>query len=312
VPVHVTDRDIQVNVCIGTEGLPPTPTPCPIQTPCILGERPRPCADPCGLGCGCESCPPCAPGEVLAPHANACECVDPNASPTPTPTPNPCHFSTPPLCPTGHRIDCAPDVCPEDCRCEPCAPCPDGLVYSEVDQCACVDPTQFTPTPTATPTPTGPTPTVCPEKSRCPDSQRPRPCSDPCGLHCGCEPDPGNTDTPTPAVVVTGTPCPVQTQPQCGPDQTLDCDVGIDQCRPCQCAPCAPCGPGFQRGDRPCECVAIAAQPPADRDNEASVGSSGSCAIAAPSGSDGVSWGLMLGALILWRGSRFGGRHAGG
>jgi carboxypeptidase family protein len=71
----------------------PTPTVCPVETPCPLGDHPRPCtADPCGLGCGCEPCPACGEGEVPSPSYNFCRCIPAGstalASPTPTPTPS--------------------------------------------------------------------------------------------------------------------------------------------------------------------------------------------------------------------------------
>jgi hypothetical protein len=108
-PLRVDDSDVTVRICMDRVEPPPIPTPtaCPVSTPCPLGHHPRPCtAEPCGLGCGCEACLPCAEGEILAPHSNRCDCVSGPIDPTPTPTPSPQPSDTEP----------AVSICAGDCN----------------------------------------------------------------------------------------------------------------------------------------------------------------------------------------------------
>lgn len=86
------------------------PTRCPRLTPCPPGEQPRPCDDPCRLGCGCEL--------------------------RPTPTDTPCPVATHPSCSVGQELVCTGE-CLIDCQCRSCAACPDGMEYAELG-CDCV------------------------------------------------------------------------------------------------------------------------------------------------------------------------------
>lgn len=101
-----TFSNLTVALAVEGDGGEPTPTVCPVATPCILGERPHPCADaPCGLGCGCEPCPPCGDGEIRGPRIHACECMpEPGATP-PTPTATPFVVPTPTLAPCAGDCD---------------------------------------------------------------------------------------------------------------------------------------------------------------------------------------------------------------
>jgi hypothetical protein len=152
--IQVVDSFVRVDVCMDelTPAVPPTPTQtrtptvpiCPERTPCVLGDKPREqgCTpDGCGLGCGCEPCPACSSGEVLAPRFNVCECV-PNdvtdPTPRPTPTGTPCPVQTPPICTAGQESICtAEGDCLPLCECRPCAACPEGMEHA-ASSCACI------------------------------------------------------------------------------------------------------------------------------------------------------------------------------
>lgn len=188
-------------LCAGAET--PTPLPCLFPTPplCPIGQTANCPHVPCGTtdaGCFCDTCPPCPDGLNYGGGFNSCACVDPRAftvTPTPdlgtspTPTPNICAFPTPPLCPVGQTPHCISTECIVGCGCEPCEPCPDGLVYSgEINRCDCVDPNAPTRTPTPTPN-LGDTPPSCPTRTPplCPTDTT-IVCDtsvDPCGV-CNC------------------------------------------------------------------------------------------------------------------------------
>lgn len=100
-PVQVVDADVSVNVCLEPDDAEPTPTQCPVATPCAIGQFPRPCLEhPCGLSCGCEPCAPCPEGETRAPQAGLCECLPGSIDATPTATPTPESQRTVPATPT--------------------------------------------------------------------------------------------------------------------------------------------------------------------------------------------------------------------
>jgi hypothetical protein len=108
--VTVDTGDVHVAICRGG-GTEPTPTPtvCPVKTPCAMGEQPRLCVDqPCGLGCGCEACPRCNPGQMPVSRVHLCECVADPAyiSPTPTATPSATVQPTSTLPPPLYHGDC--------------------------------------------------------------------------------------------------------------------------------------------------------------------------------------------------------------
>jgi hypothetical protein len=291
-PVHVDANDLDFTICMTATGPTPSPTPtptagpsatftvCPVRTPCVLGERPKFCEERCGIGCGCEACPACAPGEVPANGPNFCECVPENGGPTATPTrtPNLCLFPTPPLCPIGQTANCPHVPCGSTdagCFCQTCPPCPEDQVYSGAfNSCECVDPRTFTLTPTpgngdASPTPT-PAFCVFPTPPLCPIGETPHCVSNECIVGCGCEP----CDPCPPGLTYSGdinscecvdpnapTRTPTPTPYGCFPTEPVDCAVGeYASCGPdcgCTCLPCGDCPPGLEAdlSSPGCNCV---------------------------------------------------------
>lgn len=193
-PVVVTDEFVQTAVCMDgpAPAVPPTPTRTPtphclFPTPplCPIGQEPDCITGECVVGCGCKPCEPCPHGQVYSGTLNRCDCV--SVPPTPTSTPCPGPVLTP--CPLGERPNfCAPELCNAGCGCEECPSCPAGWILApHQNSCECVPDPEFvtpTPRPTSTPDPCPLRPTPCPL------GQEPRPCDDPCGLHCGCDPCP--------------------------------------------------------------------------------------------------------------------------
>jgi hypothetical protein len=142
-------------------------------------------------------------------------------------------FEFDPVPPGDYTLTVTPGCNPFGCWRD--TPVPVTGEHARVEICMDAPTPAVPPTPTRTPTPT---PDPCPVRpTPCPIGEQPRPCDDPCGLHCGCDAcppcedgeveahqwnlcrctDAGELTTPTPA------------NTQCVGDCNGDGTVGVDE-----------------------------------------------------------------------------------